>query len=176
MTAKEKFLTMEEYLFLYSTYLCEDWEIPLTVSSDSKLRALGYLDSKGITGKTMDLIASLTDEKVVPKVEESTFEDFWKLYPTTDAFGQWAETRAIRKYSSKKQVRAAYNEALSSSDPQEIYRGLFNYIDTLKRRSLRENKLTYMVSPLRFLQENMWLDYLNDNPKETVFTYGTGIV
>lgn len=109
--------------------------------------------------------------KVAPS-KDKEFEAFWKAYPSNDGFGNWPETRKIKKYSRKAEVMAAFLVARQKVSKEEIMLGLINYIDDLKRKSLRENKLNYMVSPTRFLKECMWEDYSKFPSNE--LTTGTG--
>lgn len=131
------------------------------------------MDSKGITESGTALVLELGDEEVkVAPSKDKEFEAFWKAYPSSDAFGNWPETRKIKRYSKKGEVMAAFLIARQKSSKEEIMLGLTNYIDDLKKKSLRENKLNYMVSPTRFLKECMWEDYSKASSNEVMQSYG----
>ena len=151
--SKERFLTIEELVYIYTLGMGEDWELNLSEGQKSKLDAMGLTKSGVLTEEGNILYALMGDEKEIRMEYNKNFEIFWRAYPSSDAFGVWPETKKIRRYTLKKECYVLYLEALKEASHEEMMLGLSNYIDNLKRNSIKENKLRYMVSPLRYLKE-----------------------
>lgn len=90
------------------------------------------------------------------------FKLFWETYPDTDEWAHYPKTRKIKTGKVKAQIEFS-NLIYQEENPDIIMEGLNSYIQDLQHKSKKEdNKLKYMVSPARFLNEKVYRDFLDN--------------
>lgn len=152
---KQRFVTLTDIAYLYSIVHEDDWGIVLDSDSMNRLIALGYIDKFELspTSEAVLLVGICTGQQ--EDVELSSFEEFWELYPASDAWGGFSKTRNIktRRGDALGEYRILIRSGVTA---QEINLGLNTYIHSLKAKSTFGNALKFMVGPQRFLKEKMF--------------------
>ena len=166
--ATKAFLSLDEYVYLYSLYIDEDWGIELTTDSLNKLKTLGFLE-KG-RGNLTSLGYELFLEESNTNYSEE-FEEFWAAYPTNDEWGRFHFTRKIK--ANRDEAEMEYAKARVTKSKEEILEGLTCYIDFLMRTSTIHNEMKYMKGPTNFLRDKVYLDYKPTTKKS--ISYGTDL-
>ncbi len=93
------------------------------------------------------------------------FDEWWKIYPSTDAFiwnGQefgGAQTKRIKKDMCKKHFAKLINSGLEADD---IIKATIFHIEKAKKLSVsrKENQLTYVPNSERYLREKIFEPYI----------------
>lgn len=157
--AKSRKLSLEELAYLYQ----QTFTLDLGISLDEyRLRSLGYIDSKGIpTDIATELFSMLLED---PQVEDYTeqFEVFWKTFPSDDEFGVFPCTRP-RIRSNKKATFLAWRKVVEEVPAQDLLKLLLIDIERRKSSSIRQNNLTFIKSPLNWLQSGEYLNFLDED-------------
>lgn len=168
---KSAFLNGDEFFYLYALFLEEDWEIQLPIESINKLKTLGYIDKKTgfLASIGYDFILSLTEQNEIDYTQD--FDDFWAIYPPSDAWGKYPHSRNIR--TNKDESFSEYKKQRLYRSHEEIKTGLINYIAHLKDISVASNSLRFMKGPLNFLKERIYLEFPTKNSK--TISYGNDL-
>ncbi len=155
------------------------------------LQRKGYLyEDNSITDLGKFLYETLTNPDFIStnidikkKVKESKpniktdFEEFWKKFPTSDGWGNYPVTRAlkIKKEECEEEFAKAINTGLSprnidSNKPgnkisikeNDVYSFLFNEIEMKKKASKKtgQNKMSFFVNSLSWFKQKGYLAYL----------------
>lgn len=173
----DNFISLEELVYLYTVFLNEDWEVQLSVHSLTKLRRMGLVTEVDLTEAGLFLIASATaGAEHRPAVVEK-FEEFWTLYPSSDAVLGHPLLRKIK--GSKQAAKKAYEAAVQLGAAEDnIIKGLKNQLDFLLSLPNRYtvNPLKFFKAPKRWLEEKEWEDFLDKEQTKKVVHHGAGLV
>lgn len=147
-------LTFPEAFFVLAKALEEDWGVEVSLGSLSKLIALDYIASDLKPSSGAFILLKMLSETTEAIKEDPNFEEFFKTFPLKDP----TTGRSIR--ARRLDCREEFKKCLINYDSQDIIQGARNYV-----RSVTETK--YMKGPLRFLQELLFLDYLDVQQERT---------
>lgn len=164
---KARFISLEDLAYLYQLLTDTD----LGAQSDhARLRALGLLNNKGmLTQHALDMFEGMIEYS--PNVEDSPeFKVFWASIPTTDAFLNYPATRSFRK--NRAAAKAAFKKACEYLSAEEITRAMRNDVDSRKATSSKQNNLSFLKNPVRWLEDQ---EYLNTSEWKQEEEYGTKI-
>jgi NAD-dependent oxidoreductase involved in siderophore biosynthesis len=108
------------------------------------------LSSKGeLSQHAMDLFESMQETASTKDSEE--FNRFWLSIPASDAFLNYPPTRFFKR--DKPKVKAAFNRAVATTEPDFIIKAMKSDVATRMALSSRENNLSFMKSPARWLDD-----------------------
>lgn len=136
----------EQVAFLILKFLGED--IPkdeLTEEIESILISKNLLENDGrLSESGLTFLSSY-----LPRTTSfsSTFETFWKAYPSSDKWGRFKETRKIR--TGKTETRELYDSIVADDPSLErvILEALENEVTQRKKESITQNSIKFMKSP-----------------------------
>lgn len=171
-TLTSKMLTLEELAYMLGLHKEEEDWVDLPKDPRAKLSAFGYVSrsTNTLTAEGYALIAGLAS--IDMEFNDEEFEEFFAAYPLDDEHGNFPKTTGIRGPRNER-LKQAFREARSKAVLADIIGGLNNYVKYLKS-DRRGNALTYMKRPLRFLNEEIWKDFLK-NKEAVVVEYGTSL-
>lgn len=165
---------IEEYYVLFSKYAATGWtnDYRPKPATYNKLVRLGLLDDKyTLTSEGRELTESClalgVPEFVVPTLEETEdeFETWWLEFPLWDNHGRWVKTRKLR--INKTKARKIYNKLMGEGvTPEELSRALAADVKFRKDVSIKENKLSFIPNPARWLADREFEAFLNEEKKE----------
>lgn len=167
------YLSIDEFAYMYSKIIEEDWDINLTPGSMNKLKRLNLLENETLTDSAIDLLASCLElkfEKPVQEDKESKFEEFWKLYPRDDGNNQHSKTRQLRW--NKPETKKLFLECEKSAD--ELINALNNEINFRKAPS-KENMFAYMCNSVNYFKKKAYETFLTFEEDNIDELYGKEI-
>lgn len=190
-------LSFEEFLSLYKLYSfkfnsrkinynSEDFETFMKLEGKGLIR---MIDTNGVLSMNLrekgveiinQFISNTTTEinQLIPVKTDNTkqnskFEEFWELFPSSDSHGVFKRTRLLKasKTACEKKYKSFLIEGISHDD---IMKALKYEINFRKSTSIKDNKLTFMKNSLTWLNQKEFevilesideddLDDYNDN-------------
>jgi hypothetical protein len=156
-------LTLDEYFIIYNK-MGQFSELPLYRPKNEvyeNLREKGLLDRKNdVSLEVKQVFANLNDEFLPSRAFlEHEFEQWWKVFPTTDQFKHWPRTRQIK--TDKAQAKRKYIKAIEDGfSPEQLLEAIKADVDQRIKTSITSNNLKFIKSPARWLQSQDFADFL----------------
>ena len=159
--------------------ISEDYDITPLTEDSAKIKAIyKSLIRKGIITEEeklttlgidlMEFISKKTNKKFIKKkAAKSDFDDWWEIYPRTDAFimgtVRFNGTRGLRV--DKEECRLAFNKIIDEGtiSKEDIMHATLYDIKQRKSNSLknRENQLTFLVNSARYLKKGFFEPFID---------------
>ena len=160
-------MDIEHYLVLYSKYLGLNWLQTYKVKKIvyKHLENLGYLSSSQNLLAAGRILVESIEEDIQRKNNkyEEDFEEFWLGWPGTDKCLHFPPSgRNMR--GSKPKTFVAYQELREQGvSHEDLIKARDSNVKHLIDESMRinSNKLKYLVSPIRWLKEDIWRGWLD---------------
>lgn len=188
---KDTNLNINEFLTLLTLYLKDNNKDEINFEPRKKdyliLEKLGYLKiiseednlTYSIRGSGKEIIEKIMQFTPV-KTKNNTglsklFDEFWKLYPSTDKHSIYPKTRSLKsnRIGCKNKYIKYIKEGVKHSD---IIKALRYEIEDRKTTSGRDNKLSYMKNSSTWLNQREFdiiLETMTDTPDEGDWTSNT---
>lgn len=148
--AKERMLTMDEYVYLF--YGVQSQEVDLSVNVPKLIR-LGYLDnSMAFTDSCLELVPDYKPEATVNR-----FEEFWEKYPKSDEIFNYLKTRSLA--INKSATRKEYIKQAAIYGEDTIIDALDAEVKDRFSMSLKKNAFSFMKSSINYLKTQQFLEY-----------------
>ncbi len=166
---KDNGLTLEEWFIIYSKVLSNGWTVVYrNEEAYFKLQEKQLLNKRlEITPKARELYDTIYGAH---QLIEDQFGKWWKTWPKDDELPDHKPTRDLR-IGRKDDIRRTYEQIVKNTPPTTLQEALEKEIKWRTENSnLKENKLTYIKGPKRWLTEEAWeIDYTK---KKTFNNYG----
>lgn len=123
------------------------------------------------------------------KIDNSSFESWWKIYPGTDNFTMngvtFSGTRTLRK--DKENCRLKFNAILSEGEysSEDLIKALEYEVNLKKKESVRTriNKMTFLQNSLTYLNQRSFEPYIElskdfqakEEPEQVILKKGVSI-
>jgi len=137
-----------------------------------------------ISVKGLSLLNSMEEIGNIPTkaIKSDKFEEWWKAYPSTDAFSIdgtnfiGTQSKRIKKDVCKKTFNKLINEGITAED---IINATQYHFEQAKKLSVKknENKLSFIANSERYLRERMFEPYIEMAKKvEEIEEYKSNIL
>lgn len=166
---KSNKISLEEYFLLYSKYKSLGLTLLYRPSSDiyDQLKERGILNkSNGITAKGRELFEAISGEEPENEVRKH-FNKFWDKFPTSDKWGNFQATRALKQ--NKKKCYQRYKNLLSKGEkPENLAKELESELKwRMTFSTSQENKMKWMKGSLSWLNQEDYNIYQSMNNNKT---------
>jgi len=133
--------------------------------------------NRTLTKKGVDLCKELFSEGNYDKSIDDAFEIWWQTYPSNDAHGNYSVRRLIRS-GSKQKIKALYISAINKYklSTDDMLKSLKNEIEFRKNASTKDNTLSFMQAPTKWLTEESYLLNYDSSENTSKFSeYGKSV-
>jgi len=150
-------LSIEDYFVLSAKYTKENWLLLYKVKDYSRLISKRYLSeiSKQLSTEGRSFMRDILEKPLI----NSSFEEWWKLYPSTDKTEWYIRTRSLR--GNKPRALVQYENATKEVSPEQLEEALTAHVTSLKANSGRSNELSFLPHAERWLREARYLPWIS---------------